>query len=57
MLYPETKVKSSTLHSGATRREAVTKALQYVPSFATPPKVRRAVIEDRYTGNPADLGI
>jgi len=52
-----TSIKSSTLHSGTTRREAVGKALQYVPSFATSPRVRRAVIEERYTGNPKDLVI
>jgi hypothetical protein len=57
LFYPETRVKSSTLHSAGTRGEAVGKALQFVPSFATPPKVRRAVIEDYYTSKPHDLVI
>ncbi len=57
LLYPETQVTSSTLHSGTNRRDAVQKALQYLPSFAPEPRVRRAVVEDRYTGNPNDLVI
>ena len=57
LFYPETRAKSSTLHSTGNRDEAVGKALQFVPSFVPPPRVRRAVIEDYYTGNPRDLVI
>ena len=57
LFYPETRVKSSTLHSAGTRGEAVGKAFQYIPSFTTQPKVRRATIQDYYTGDPHDLVI
>lgn len=60
LYHPATGMKDSTLHSGNTRSEAVGKALQYVPSSASSaprPKVRWAVVEDTYTGNPNDLVI
>ena len=43
------------LHSGATKQEAVTKALRYdTPPF---PTIRRAFIATYYKGNPVDLVI
>lgn len=57
LFYPETRVRSSTLHSAGTRREAAGKALAHVPSSAPKPTIRRAVVVDRYIGNPNDLVI
>ena len=57
--YEESHTLSHTLHSAETREEAIRKALAFLPSGADRSKihVKRAVVEDIYEGNPADVVI
>ena len=55
--YEESDTLSQTLHSAQTREAAIRKALTYIPPCVDWIKihVKRAVIEDVYEGNPADV--
>ena len=55
-IFPETGGQLQTLHSGASKREAVKKAFAYEPP-GTPPTIRRAYIAHYYKGDPNDLVI
>ena len=57
--YEESRTLSQTLHSAETREEAIRKALAYLTACTDWSKihVKRAVIEDIYEGNPADVVI
>jgi hypothetical protein len=57
--YEESRTLSQTLHTAETRKEAIRKALAFIPACAdwSTIHVRRAVVEEVYEGNPADIVI